>query len=247
MSSDSTVKITKNKSFISKYELLTPIIITIGFFLSTSYLAFFQNLVWTETDGIYYLNFGRAILDDNGKNVIIVNGQIGASVLFAFLESIFHDAFIVQKSIAILSGSGIVFFSFLITRNIFDFRIATVVTLFFAFQPRLHFLSTQALNELLPVLMIMSSLFVLTRKNSTIIHYVLIGTLLGLSSIFRLQAAFILVGISGGNYTTATGQEKPVCMVSIHGKRFNFITVYRLDRTRYGLSTILLHLFQFLP
>ena len=75
MSSDSIVKVTKNKSFISKYELLTPIIITVGFFLSTSYLAFFQNLVWTETDGIYYLNFGRAILDDNGKH--LSSKQIG--------------------------------------------------------------------------------------------------------------------------------------------------------------------------
>jgi len=192
---NSVVKDANKISFIYNNKFLIPIIITLGFFLSTSYLAFFQNIVWTETDGIYYLNFGRAILDDNGKNVIIVNGQIGASVLFAFLESIFHDAFVVVKTIAILSGSAIVFLSFFITRNIFDFRIATVVALFFAFQPRLHFVSTQALNELLPVAMIMCSLFFLTRKNPVIIHYVLIGTLLGFSSIFRLQAAFILLAI----------------------------------------------------
>ena len=182
-------------SFISKNEFLIPIIITIGFFLSTSYLAFFQNLVWTETDGIFYLNFGRAILDGNGQNVILVNGQIGGAVLFAFLESVFQDAFVVQKTIAVISGSVIVFLSFFITRNIFDFRIATVVALFFAFQPRLYFVSTQALNELLPVAMIMSSLFLITRKNPTVIHYVLIGIILGLSSIFRLQSAFILLAI----------------------------------------------------
>ena len=182
-------------SFISKNEFLIPIIITIGFFLSTSYLAFFQNLVWTETDGIFYLNFGRAILDGNGQNVILVNGQIGGAVLFAFLESVFQDAFVVQKTIAVISGSVIVFLSFFINRNIFDFRIATVVALFFAFQPRLYFVSTQALNELLPVAMIMSSLFLITRKNPTVIHYVLIGIILGLSSIFRLQSAFILLAI----------------------------------------------------
>jgi len=195
MSSNSVVKDTNKSSFISRNEFLIPIIITFGFFLSASYLALFQNLVWTQTDGLYYLNFGRAILEGNGQNVIIVNGQIGTSVLFAFLESIFHDAFIVEKMIAVLSGSVIVFLSFLITRNIFDFRIAVVVALFFAFQPRLYFVSIQALNELLPVAMIMSSLFVLTRKNPTIIHYVLIGTILGLSSIFRLQSAFILLAI----------------------------------------------------
>ena len=195
MSFNSIFKNTFNMSFISKKEFLIPIIITIGFFLSTSYLAFFQNLVWTQTDGIFYLNFGRAILDGNGQNVILVNGQIGGAVLFAFLESIFQDAFVVQKMIAVLSGSVIVFLSFFITRNIFDFRIATVVALFFAFQPRLYFVSTQALNELLPVAMIMSSLFLITKKNPTVIHYVLIGIILGLSSIFRLQSAFILLAI----------------------------------------------------
>lgn len=195
MSFNSIFKNTFNMSFISKNEFLIPIIITIGFFLSTSYLAFFQNLVWTETDGIFYLNFGRAILDGNGQNVILVNGQIGGAVLFAFLESVFQDAFVVQKTIAVISGSVIVFLSFFITRNIFDFRIATVVALFFAFQPRLYFVSTQALNELLPVAMIMSSLFLITRKNPTVIHYVLIGIILGLSSIFRLQSAFILLAI----------------------------------------------------
>jgi hypothetical protein len=195
VSFNSIFKNTFNMSFISKNEFLIPIIITIGFFLSTSYLAFFQNLVWTETDGIFYLNFGRAILDGNGQNVILVNGQIGGAVLFAFLESVFQDAFVVQKTIAVISGSVIVFLSFFITRNIFDFRIATVVALFFAFQPRLYFVSTQALNELLPVAMIMSSLFLITRKNPTVIHYVLIGIILGLSSIFRLQSAFILLAI----------------------------------------------------
>ena len=195
MSSDSVIVKDSDIPFFSKNKLIIPIIITIGFFLSTFYMAFLHHPVWTETDGIYYLNFGRAILNDNGENVIIVNGQIGAPIFFAFLESIFHDAFVIQKTIAILSGSGIVFFSFLITRNIFDFRIATVVSLFFAFQPRLHFLSTQALNELLPILMIMASLFLITRKQQTIIHYVLIGTILGFSSIFRLQSAFVLLAI----------------------------------------------------
>jgi len=176
-------------------KLFFPIIITLGFFISTFYLTFFHHPVWTETDGIYYLNFGRAILDGNGHEVIIVNGQIGAPVLFAFLESIFHDAFAIQKSIAVLSGSGIVFFSFLITRNVFDYKIATVVSLFFAFHPRLIYLSTQALNELLPILMIMGSLFLITRKQTMLIHYILIGTLLGFSSIFRLQAGFVLLAI----------------------------------------------------
>ena len=44
-----------------------PIIITIGFFLSTFYVAFFHHIIWTQPDGIHYLNYGRAILEGNGK------------------------------------------------------------------------------------------------------------------------------------------------------------------------------------
>lgn len=172
-----------------------PILITICFFTCTFYLAFFHHPVWTEQDGIYYLNFGKAILEGNAKNVTITNGQVGAPILFAFLDSIFHDAFATIKIISILSGSAIVFLSFFITKNIFDFRIALVTQLFFAFNPRLFHLSTQALNELLPVFFIMISLFFITKKQPNTIHYILIGTILGISSIFRLQSIFVLIAI----------------------------------------------------
>ena len=172
-----------------------PIFITVIFFFAMAYLSFFHHSIWTETDGIYYLNFGKAILDGNGENVTIVNGQIGGPILFAFLDSLFHDAFTIEKIIALLSGSGIVFLSFFIAKNIFNTRIALVTQLFFAFQPKLQYLSIQALNELLPIFLIMFALFFITKKQQNISHFVLIGILLGASSVFRIQASFVFVSI----------------------------------------------------
>ena len=75
------------------YKNKFPLLITFGFFISMSYIAFFHHPIWHEADGIYYLNYGRAILEGSGNDVQIVNGQIGAPILFASLDSIFHDAF----------------------------------------------------------------------------------------------------------------------------------------------------------
>ena len=172
-----------------------PILITTCFFIFTSYLAFFQHPIWTEADGIFYLNYGKAILAGDAKNVLIPNGSVGAAILFAYFDSMFNDAFLAVKLVAILSGSGIVFLSFFITRNIFAFKIAIVTQLFFAFSARLFHLSTQALNELLPVFFIMLSLFFITKKQPSVIHYIIIGSVLGISSVFRFQSVFVLICI----------------------------------------------------
>ena len=168
-------------------------LITLGFFISMFYIAFFHHPIWTETDGIYYLNFGKSILEGNGEDVIIVNGQIGGSILFAFLDSIFHDSFSTMKIIAVLSGSGVVLLSFFITRNIFNYRVAILTQLFVAFNPVLHYVSVQALNELLPILLIFISLYFITKKELKFFDYCIVGTLLGITAIFRLQAIFVLL------------------------------------------------------
>jgi len=65
-------KVLSMNSKINKlYENKFPILITIGFFLTMFYVAFYHHPIWTEIDGIYYLNFGKAILDGNGKDVTI--------------------------------------------------------------------------------------------------------------------------------------------------------------------------------
>ena len=191
-------KVLSTNSKINKlYENKFPVLITIGFFLMMSYLAFFHNLIWGgyDTDGIHYLNFGKAILEGNGMDVKVLNGQVGGPVLFAFLESIIPDAFSTMKTIAILSGSGIVLLSFFITKNIFNYRIAILTQLFIAFNPMLHYISIQALNELLPIFIIFVSLYVVTKKELGFFDYTIIGILLGLASLFRLQAIFVLFPI----------------------------------------------------
>ena len=189
-------KVLSMNSKINKlYENKFPILITIGFFLTMFYVAFYHHPIWTEIDGIYYLNFGKAILDGNGKDVTITNGQVGAPILFAYLDSVFHDAFSIQKTIAILSGSGIVLLSFFITKNIFNYRIAILTQLLIAFNPVLQYVSTQALNELLPVFMIFVSLYFITKNELKFYDYFIVGTLLGLAAMFRFQALFILLPI----------------------------------------------------
>jgi len=191
-------KVLSTNSKINKLrENKFPVLITIGFFLMMSYLAFFHNLIWGgyDTDGIHYLNFGKAILEGNGMDVKVLNGQVGGPVLFAFLESIIPDAFSTMKTIAVLSGSGIVLLSFFITKNIFNYKIAILTQLFIAFNPMLHHVSIQALNELLPIFIIFVSLYVVTKKELGFFDYTIIGILLGLASLFRLQAVFVLFPI----------------------------------------------------
>ena len=178
-----------NYFFKNKFYFL----ITLGFFISMFYIAFFHHPIWTETDGIYWLNFGKSILEGNGEDVIITSGGVGGAVLYAFLDSIFHDSFSTMKIVAILSGSGIVLLSFFITKNIFNYRVAILTQLFVAFNPVLHYVSVQALNELLPILMIFISLYFITKKELKFFDYCIVGTLLGLAAIFRLQALFILL------------------------------------------------------
>ena len=177
------------------YKNKFPLLITFGFFISMSYIAFFHHPIWHEADGIYYLNYGRAILEGSGNDVQIANGQIGAPILFAFLDSIFHDAFSIQKIIAILGGCGIVLSAFFITKNIFNYKVAILTQLFIAFNPILHYVSIQALNELLPVFIIFTSLYFITKPELRFFDYLIIGLLLGLSSIFRLQAILVLFPI----------------------------------------------------
>lgn len=142
-----------------------PLLITIGFFIIMFYLAFFHNSYWDETVGLYYFHVGEEILAGNGDNVKILNAPLGGPVLFASLNLLFHDPFSVVKTISLLSGTGIVFFSFYIIRNIFNFKVALVGQLFVALTAPLEINSILERNELFPIFLIFFSLYFITRKN----------------------------------------------------------------------------------
>src|SRR3989344_6659235 len=138
---------------ITKYHLW----ITIGFFLITSYTAFFHHPYWTifDQDGLIYLQLGRTIITGNGENAALFNAGPGGPIFFASLEKVFGDGFSVIKVVSILSGTGIVFFSFYVIRNIFNYKTAIVGQLFVAFNPWLGIFSTHAHNELVTVFLSM--------------------------------------------------------------------------------------------
>ena len=63
----------------NRYEVLKsnkyPILITIGFFLVTTYVSFFHHDFWTifDQDGLIYLSGGQQIIAGVGENVSFLN------------------------------------------------------------------------------------------------------------------------------------------------------------------------------
>lgn len=79
------------RNFISSNKY--PLIITLGFFLIFSYIAFFNHNYWSEDDGMYYLQLGEQILEGDGKNVKTVNTSIGGAVVYAWSIQGFGNSF----------------------------------------------------------------------------------------------------------------------------------------------------------
>jgi len=175
---------------LSKFSIL----ITIGFFIVTSYVAFSHHNYWTifDQDGLIYLIGGKQILNGDAVNVQFVNAGPAGPVLFAVLDSVFNDGFFAIKLISLLSGTGIVFFSYYIIRNIFSAKIALVGQLFVAFNPWFNILSTQALNDLLPIFLVSVSLFFLTKENLRLYDIIIIGSMTGLAFMVRYQPILVL-------------------------------------------------------
>lgn len=191
--SDNNIRVFSLKDFFKSNKY--PLIVTLGFFLIMSYVTFFHHHYWWENDGIFYFDVGKQILNGDGWNVKILDAPLGGPVLFATLDSVFHDGFVTVKIISLLSGTGIVLVSYYILRNIFNSKIALLGQLFFAFNPRFNFLTTLSLNELPSVLLISVSLFFITKKNLKLFDTIIVGLLLGISFMIRYQAAPVLIAI----------------------------------------------------
>ena len=85
--------------------------------------------------------------------------------------------------------------SFFLVKQIFGTKVALLSQLFIAVNPRLNFLSFQALNELVSVFLIILSLFWITKKQLRNYDFMIIGSFLGIAAMFRLQSVFILIAI----------------------------------------------------
>jgi len=172
-----------------------PILISVIFFIILYQVAFFHHIYWADFDGIHYFHSGEQIISGHGANVKFANSPLGGPVLFSILDLIFEDAFSAMKLLSLMSSTGIVFISYYVIKNIFDTKVALIGQLFVAFNPVLHISSIEAMNEMFPIVLIILSLYFVTKKQIKISHLVIIGLLLGASSLFRLQAAVVLFSI----------------------------------------------------
>ncbi len=183
----------------NRYEVIKsnryPLLITLIFFLCAFYVSFFIDNPASSGDALFYFFAGKQILDGTGDNVKIINAPVGGPIIFAALDNFFHDPYITIKIISLLSGSGIVFLSFFIIKNIFGFKIALLGQLFVAINPKMHFQSIIPLNEILPVALIFASFYYITKKELLPYHIILAALFLGISFMIRYQALLVCIGI----------------------------------------------------
>ena len=174
-----------------------PVLVTIGFFLVTTYVSLFYHNFWTifDQDGLIYLSGGQQIIAGIGENVSFLNAGPGGPVFFALFESVLKDGLLVTKLISIFSGTGIVFLSYLVFKNIFTTKIALVGQLFIAFNPWLGILSISSVNDLFPILLSIFSLYFITKKDIKLIDIIFSGAVLGIGFMFRFQPAIFLLAI----------------------------------------------------
>jgi len=193
MSKQNGSKVTHTSKNFFKINKL-PILVTIIFFLFTSYVSFFIDNPARGSDAMYYFFAGEQILFGDYENVKVPNAPIGGPVLFSSLNTIFHDPYLTIKIISIISGTGIVFLAFFITKNIFNFKIAFLTQLIVAVNPKLHFQTAFPFNEIFPVFLVFLSFYYFTKTHILYNHLILAGILLGISFMFRYQTFPVVIG-----------------------------------------------------
>jgi len=188
-------RISKNldlKNFLKTNKL--PILVTLIFFLFTSYVSFFIDNPARGSDAMFYFFAGEQILFGDNENVRLPNAPIGGPVLFSSLNTVFHDPYLTIKIISLISGTAIVFLSFFIIKNIFNFKIAFLTQLIVAVNPKLHLQTTFPFNEIFPVFLVFLSFYYFTKTRILYNHLILAGILLGISFMFRYQTFPIVIG-----------------------------------------------------
>lgn len=163
--------------------------------ITISFVSFTYHPYWFEFDGIYYLKAGETIIDGDGNNVKMFNAPIGGPIIYATINSIIDDGFNLIKIISIISGTGIVLISYYVFRNIFNYKIALLGQIFVAINPRLHILSIEAVNDILPISLMAISLYFITKREIKIQDVIIAGTLLGIGSMIRFQPILVLITI----------------------------------------------------
>ena len=177
------------------YNLKIPILITTIFFISTSYVAFIIDVPSEDDDHLWYYNAGTEILSGNHANVALFNAPVGWPILLSSLDLIIHDAFITGKIYSIFGATGIVFFSYLITEQIFGRKIALLTQTLIAINPFLHSEAIITHSEMLPVFFIFIAFYFITKKQLLSHQIIFAAIFLGISFMLRYQSSLIFIGI----------------------------------------------------
>ena len=177
-----------------KYRKVLPILITIIFFVVSSYVAFIVENPSQDADLLFYFYSGQEIIYGDKENVHIFNAPVGWPVLLAATDSIVKDPFITAKLFSVIFGSGIVLMSYFIIRNVFEEKVAILGQILIAVTPLLHVEVIITHSEMLPTFLIFMSFYFITKKQLLQKHIILCGVFLGLSFMLRPQSLLIAGG-----------------------------------------------------
>ena len=192
MSKKITKEKQKSKNFIKSY-----IIITIIFFIISSYVTFIIDNPNSDHDLLFYFYSGKEIIYGDPQNVIIANAPVGWPILLATVDSVINDPHITAKIFSVIFASGIVLTSYFIIKNIFDKKIATLGQVLIAISPMLHVEAINSHSEMLPIFLIFLAFYFITKKQLVQKDITYCAIFLGLSFMLRPQALFIAFGVVG--------------------------------------------------
>ncbi len=183
----------QKENFIKKNYI--PILITLGFFFAISYITFFHYEFIFNSDGLIYLRYGEEILSGNGENVQLANAPIGGPIVYATVDRFVNDSFLTLKLFSVFGATGLVFISYFVIKNIFNKKIAILGQLLIVFSPALQTRAVLATNELLALILIVSSFYFLTKNNLKKTDLIISAILIGLAVDIRFQALAIFVSV----------------------------------------------------
>ena len=178
------------KVYSDKYTL-GAILVAIIFCFSVIVVTILHNPFLNSGNTVFYYFAGKEILDGFGKNVIVPNAPLTNAMLFALTDNPhFH-----MKIISIISTTGIILLSYMITKQIFNSRVAFLTTIFIAISASMHRHSYQIDADIFPIFLLFISFYFITKSKLDNKNIILTGIFIGLSFILKYQAGIIAIGI----------------------------------------------------
>ena len=139
------------------------ILIAIILCISVTLVTIIHNPFLNSANTVFYYFAGKEILQGYANEVIVPNAPLTNAVLFALTDNPhFH-----MKIISIFSTTGIVILSYLITRQIFNSKIAFLATIFISVYAGLHQHSYQINADVFPIFLLMISFYYITKQKLT--------------------------------------------------------------------------------